>query len=125
MNSVNLLGRLTKDPESYAPQKKDGTLVVKFTLAVQRDKENADFIRCTCFGKTAETVEDYLRKGSMIGVTGRIQTGSYEKDGATVYTTDVIVDRFDFAEKREAAEEEPEEKPAKGGSRYAGRERRR
>lgn len=119
MNSVNLLGRLTKDPETYEPKTKDGVLIAKFTLAVNRDAENADFIRITTFGKTAETVAKYLKKGVMIAVSGRIVTGSYEKDGATVYTTDVVADRFFFAEKK--AEDEPQK--AAGGSRYASRRR--
>lgn len=119
MNSVNLLGRLTKDPETYEPKTKDGVLIAKFTLAVNRDAENADFIRCTTFGKTAETAAKYLRKGVMIGVSGRIQTGSYEKDGQTIYTTEVVADRFFFAEKK--TEDEPQK--ASGGSRYANRRR--
>ena len=124
MNAVHLLGRLARDPEAYEPKTKDGVLTVKLTLAVQRDKEHADFIRCTAFGQTAETIDKYLTKGQQIAVTGRIQTGSYEKDGQTVYTTDVIIDRFYFAEGKKP--EEPEEKPEKAsGSRYAGRERRR
>lgn len=100
MNSVALAGRLTRDPEvRYTPSQ---TAVASFTLAVDRpyskDKENnADFIRITTFGKQAEFVEKYLNKGRLVGVTGRIQTGSYQdKDGKTVYTTDVIADRIEF-----------------------------
>lgn len=118
MNSVNLLGRLARDPQIYEPAKKDAPLIAKFTLAVNRDAENADFISCTAFGKTAEVVAEHLRKGTQIAVSGRIQTGSYEKDGKTVYTTDVIVDRVFFAGPKPEAEEEP---PKKSG--YASRQR--
>lgn len=97
MNQVNLIGRLTSDPEI-------NNTVTKYTLAVDRrfkrdGDPDADFIRCVCFGKTAEFAAKYLRKGTKIGVTGRIQTGSYtNKDGAKVYTTDVIVENQEFVE---------------------------
>jgi len=100
MNSVALTGRLTRDPEVRYTQSQ--TAVASFTLAVDRpysrDRENsADFIRITTFGKQAEFAEKYLNKGRLVGVTGRIQTGSYQdKDGKTVYTTDVIADRIEF-----------------------------
>lgn len=101
MNSVILIGRLTKDPElSYTPNTQ--TAVGRFTLAVNRPKRNnedtgADYIRVTVFGKQAETVDRYLSRGSQAAVQGRIQTGSYKnRDGATVYTTDVIAERVEF-----------------------------
>jgi len=101
MNSVSLTGRLTRDPEvRYGAASQ--TAVAKFTLAVDRQRTaregepTADFIGITCFGKTAELVEKYVTKGRLIGVTGRIQTGSYEKDGRRIYTTDVIADRVEF-----------------------------
>ena len=100
MNSVALTGRLTRDPEVRYTQSQ--TAVATFTLAVDRpfsrDRENnADFIRITSFGKQAEFAEKYLNKGRLVGVTGRIQTGSYQdKDGKTVYTTDVVADRIEF-----------------------------
>lgn len=101
MNTVNLIGRLTKDPElRYTPS---GIAVCKFTLAVNRDFTNqngereTDFINCTVFKKTAESLANYQRKGSQIGVIGRIQTRSYQRDdGTKVFTTDVIVDRVEF-----------------------------
>lgn len=96
MNSVQLIGRLTADPELRYSQ---GQMAVsRFTLAVGRLKreDGADFIRCTCFGKTAENVDRYLAKGRQAAVIGRIQTGSYEKDGRKVFTTDVIADRVEF-----------------------------
>jgi len=103
MNSVALIGRLTADATvrvTKTNKGKDELAIANFTLAVNRaGSEEADFIRCTAFGKTAEFAEQYLGKGIRIGVTGRIQTGSYEKeDGGTVYTTDVIVERIDFAD---------------------------
>ncbi|MBR0598343.1 single-stranded DNA-binding protein [Sinanaerobacter chloroacetimidivorans] len=101
MNHVVLIGRLTKDPElRYIPESQNA--VATFTVAVDRpfskDKQ-ADFIRVTVFGKPAENCERFLAKGKLVGVQGRIQTGSYKnKDGATVYTTDVIAERVEFLE---------------------------
>lgn len=106
MNTVNLIGRLTKDAEVRDIKGKDGDIAqAVFFLAVDRGNDEADFIRCVAYGKTAEIVEDYTGKGDRVGVTGHIRTGSYEhKDGYTVYTFDVIVDRFDFADgKRDEA----------------------
>jgi len=104
MNSVQLVGRFVRDPEvRYA---NSGTSIAKFTLAVDRiykteGEQNADFISCTAFGKAAEFIEKYFRKGQRIGLTGRIQTGSYtNKDDVKVYTTDVIVDRVEFVESK-------------------------
>lgn len=98
MNSVNLIGRMVRDPELKEYGKgKDAGSVVRFTLAVQRDKDNADFISCVAFGGTAELIDTYFSKGSLFGVSGRIQTGSYEdKEGNKRYTTDVIVNRVTF-----------------------------
>lgn len=96
MNITALVGRLTSDPSvKYATS---GTAVARFTVAVSRnDKEkNTDFISCIAFGKTAEFIEKYFSKGSSIGLTGKIQTSSYEKDGRKVYTTDVVADRVEF-----------------------------
>lgn len=107
MNSVALLGRPTKDPVvSYTS---GGLAIARFTLAVDRrgKDKGADFIGCVAFDKTAETIGKYCRKGKLIGVTGHIQTGSYDGKHGKVYTTDVIVDAFDFAEKKEEADELP------------------
>ena len=100
MNNVNLIGRLTADPEIRTANNKDKTQIANFTLAIDRvGGEEADFIRCVAFGRAAEFVEDYFTKGQRVGVTGRIQTGSYEdKDGNKRYTTDVIVEHMDFAD---------------------------
>ena len=96
MNNVILIGRLTKDPELRYMQS-DNTAIAKFTLAVDRaKKDEADFIRITVFGKQAENCDKYLKKGRQAAVQGRLQTGSYTKDGHTVYTTDVIANRVEF-----------------------------
>lgn len=100
MNKVILIGRLTKDPDlRFAAG--TGTAVCKFTLAVNRMKKDdpADFINCIAFGKQGETVAQYMQKGQLFAITGRIQTGSYiNKDNQKVYTTDVVVDGFDFVD---------------------------
>ena len=103
MNSVVLIGRLTRDPEvRYTAETQ--TAVCTFTVAVDRparsgEEKKADFPRITVFGKQAENCERFLKKGRLVGVQGRIQTGSYtNKDGATVYTTDVVADRVEFLE---------------------------
>lgn len=98
MNKVIILGRLTKDPElTFAAGK--GTAIARFTVAVTRQfkKDEADFINCVAFNKTAETISQYLTKGRQIALTGSIRTGSYDaKDGTKRYTTDVFVDSFEF-----------------------------
>lgn len=97
MNKVTLFGRIANEIKTSAyGKKKDGTLA-RFTIAVRRDAETADFISCVAFGKIAELIEEYFDKGKQILIAGRIQTGSYEdKDGDTHYTTDVIVEQLDF-----------------------------
>lgn len=99
MNNASLIGRFTKDPDTRYTT--DGKAVSRFTIAVDRWGEGADFISCVAFGKTAEFIEKYFRKGMKIGVVGHIQTGNYTKDnGDKVYTTDVIADRVEFVEKK-------------------------
>ena len=98
MNKVVLIGRLTKDPDlRFAAG--SGTAVTRLTLEVNRPfkKDEADFISCIAFGKTGEIIAQYLTKGRQLAISGSIQTGSYEaKDGTRRYTTDVIIDSFDF-----------------------------
>lgn len=98
MNKVILIGRLTKDPElNYAAG--SGTALTRFSLAVTRPFKNdeTDFINCIAFGKTGETIAQYLTKGRQLAVTGSIRTGSYDaKDGTKRYTTDVVVESFEF-----------------------------
>ena len=102
INKVVLLGRLTKDPElRYAAS--SGTAVCRFTVAINRQskKDETDFINCVAFGKTGETITQYFTKGSKIAITGNIRTGSYDaKDGTKRYTTDVIVETFEFVESK-------------------------
>ena len=101
INNFVGVGRLTKDVElRYSPQ---GTAVANFTIAITRrfDKEKADFIRCVAFKNTAELIAQYVRKGNQVGVEGSIQTGSYQnKEGKTIYTTDVIVNNVQFLESK-------------------------
>lgn len=99
MNKVILCGRLTKDPETRYTS--DNTAVARYTLAIDRYKEGADFPSIVAFGKQGEFAEKYLKKGMKILIEGRIQTGSYtNKDNVKIYTTDVIVDRHEFVEKK-------------------------
>ena len=107
INRVVLVGRLTKDPDlRYTPS---GAAVARFTLAVNRTFSNAqgeretDFINCTVWRKQAENTANFLKKGSLAGVEGRIQTGSYEgQDGKRVYTTEVVADSVQFLEPKSA-----------------------
>lgn len=108
MNNVSLIGRLTKDPDVRYTQGNEPRAVAHYTLAVDRrrrsgdsDNPGADFISCTAFGKSAEFAEKYFHKGIKIGVRGRIQTGSYtNREGQTVYTTEVIVEDQEFVESK-------------------------
>lgn len=93
MNRVFIIGRLTKEPEYRENEK---LKQVKFTLAVNRTKEGADYISCIAWNKTAELISKYLHKGNQTAIEGRIQTGSYEKDGKKIYTTDVVIDNITF-----------------------------
>ncbi|WP_026676757.1 single-stranded DNA-binding protein [Fictibacillus gelatini] len=104
INRTILVGRLTKDPDlRYTPS---GVAVCNFTLAVNRTFTNqqgereADFINIVCFKKAAENVANYLKKGSLAGVDGRIQTRSYEKDGKRIYITEVVAESVQFLEPR-------------------------
>lgn len=110
MNVVALVGRLVGDPEIRYSQGANSTAFGNFTIAVDRnvkrdpnnpDQVTADFPRIRVFGKTAEFVQNYFHKGMRIGITGRIQTGKYtDKNGQTVYTTDVVADRVEFVENK-------------------------
>ena len=112
MNNVILIGRLTRDPEiRYTANTQ--MAVATLTIAVDRpakagEERKADFPRITVFGRQAENCEKYISKGSRIAVQGRIQTGQYkDKDGKTVYTTDVIAESVEFLEWREKKEDAP------------------
>ena len=105
MNNIQLIGRWTKENDlKYSPQ---GVAVLKNTLAVNRrfDREKADFIRVILFKQTAELAANYTGKGSQVAITGRLETGSYQKDdGSTVYTTDVIADQIIFLDKKDSSQ---------------------
>lgn len=110
MNKVILMGRLTRDPEVRYSQGDNPLAIARYTLAVDRrfnrsgDDANADFISCVAFGRSGEFAEKYLRKGTKIAVSGRIQTGSYtNRDGNKVYTTEVVVDDQEFAESKNSS----------------------
>ncbi len=117
MNKVILMGRLTRDPDvRYSAGGGDQQqAIARYTLAVDRrfvrrdnndpNAQTADFIGCVAFGRSAQFAEQYLHKGTKVVVTGRIQTGKYtNREGQTVYTTDVVVEDQEFAESRAAAE---------------------
>ena len=110
MNKVILMGRLTRDPDVRYSAGENSTAVARYTLAVDRrfrrdgDSATADFIGCVAFGRQAEFAEKYLRQGTKIAITGRIQTGSYtNREGQKVYTTDVVVEEQEFAESKAAS----------------------
>jgi single-strand DNA-binding protein len=108
MNNVSLVGRLTRDVEIRYTD--GGTSISRFSIAVDRrfkseGQPSADFINCVAFGKTAEFIEKFFKKGQRIGAIGRIQTGSYDnKDGVKVYTTDVIIEQAEFVESKGSSE---------------------
>ena len=110
LNKVILMGRLTRNPEVRYSQGEKATCVAKYTLAVNRrfhreSEQDADFINCVAFGKQGEFAEKYLKQGTKIVISGRIQTGSYtNRDGVKVYTTDVVIEEQEFAESKKAAE---------------------
>ena len=110
MNKVILMGRLTRDPEVRYSQGENALAIARYTLAVDRrfqknSDQSADFISCVAFGRSAEFAEKWLKQGIKVCVTGRIQTGSYtNKDGAKVYTTEVVVEDQEFAESKNSAQ---------------------
>lgn len=122
MNKVILMGRLVKNPE--VRQGANGAIAIaRYTLAVDRmrtkndEDPGADFINCVVFGKSAEFAKNYLRKGTKLVIEGRIQTGSYtNKNGQKVYTTDVVVDRQEFAEGKAANGDSNNVKPSSSSS---------
>lgn len=106
MNKVILMGRLTRVPEVRYSSGDNPLAIARYTLAVDRryrnnEEQSADFISCVAFGRAADFAEKYFSKGTKVAVTGRIQTGSYtNKDGAKVYTTEVVVEDQEFAESK-------------------------
>lgn len=110
MNKVVLMGRLTRNPDVRYSQGEKATCVARYTLAVNRrfrrdGEQDADFINCVAFGRQGEFAEKYMKQGTKIVISGRIQTGSYtNRDGVKVYTTDVVIEEQEFAESKKAAE---------------------
>ena len=111
MNKVILMGRLTRDPEIRYSQTDSNMAIARFSLAVDRrykkqgDEVTADFFNCTAFGKQAEFVEKYLKKGTKIVVIGRIQNDNYtNKDGQKVYSVQIMVEEIEFAESKAAGQ---------------------
>lgn len=105
MNKLMMIGRLTRDPEVRYTQGQNPTAVARYTLAVDRrfkreGEQEADFVSCVAFGKNGEFAEKYLSKGMKIAVVGRLQTGSYEKDGQRIYTTDAVIEEHYFCESK-------------------------
>ena len=110
MNKVILMGRLTRDPEVRYAQGENAMAIARFSLAVDRRRQNnadgqtAGFINIVAFGRLGEFAEKYLHKGTKVALSGRIQTGSYtNKDGVKVYTTDIIAEDIEFAESKNSA----------------------
>lgn len=102
MNKVSLVGRLTRQVElRYS---KEGKAIARYTLAINRShkRDEADFISCLSFGKTAEVVAQYTDKGSLIGVSGEIRTGSYEKDGKRIYTFEVMGNEIELLDSKKS-----------------------
>lgn len=114
MNKWTGVGRLTADPQINMSN--GGTSIARFTVACDRrfkteGQPTADFISCVAFGKTAEFIEKYFHKGNRIGLVGRIQTGSYEKDGVKHYTTDIMIEEVEFVESKGSVSEQKEQTP--------------
>lgn len=109
MNKVIMMGRLTRDPEVRYSQGASQTAIARFSLAVDRrfkreGEPDADFFNCTVFGKQAEFVEKYLRQGTKVAITGRVQNDNYtNKEGQKVYSVQIIVEEIEFAESKNAA----------------------
>lgn len=125
MNNVSLLGRLARDPDYYVSEKEDGSNVCRFTLAVNRNKDEADFISCVAFGLQADAVADYCVKGDRLGVSGRLRTGSYEKEGETIYTTDVVCIQVDLVETKKESEDKRKAEEKKDSKKSSSASRRR
>lgn len=118
MNKIDLVGRLTRDPElKFAAG--NGNAITKFTLAVNRPRfdkskeQEADFINCTCFGKRAEAIANFVLKGHRLGVSGRLQINKYvDKDGNNRWSADVVVEDFEFMQDKGTSADSTSYKPS-------------
>jgi len=122
INRVVLVGRLTRDPNELR-RSQSGVGISGFTVAVdnrfsKQEDRNTDFIACVVFGKTAEFVTQYARKGALVGVEGRLQSRSYEKNGQKVYVTEVVCDNVQLLESKSVSQQRQSESPqeSRGGS---------
>ena len=126
MNKVILMGRLTRDPEVRYSQGANATAVARFSLAVDRKfkregEPEADFFNCTAFGKLGEFAEKYLKQGTKIVISGRIENDNYtNKDGQKVYGTRILVEECEFAESKDKSST-TEQKPQNNASVEAGK----
>jgi single-strand DNA-binding protein len=116
LNKVIIIGRLVRDPDVRYTQIQSGEqmAIARYSLAVDRvgKDKGTDYPNCVAFGKQGEFAEKYLKKGMKIAIEGRLQTGSYEKDGVKHYTTDIVVERHEFCEsKGESQESAPQPAP--------------
>lgn len=107
MNKVILMGRLTHAPEVRYTNSNEPVIVTRFTLAIQKrfkreGEPDAEFVNCVAFGKSAEFVKNYFRKGQMVSAIGRLQTRKWDKDGETRYTTEVVTEEHYFAESKKS-----------------------
>lgn len=109
MNCINIIGRLTKDPELKFGT--SGTAYSRFSIAVNRnfDKDKTDFFNCVAFKKTAELIGEYFKKGNLIGISGSLQTNEYEKNGEKRISTDIFVENITFLEKKNTRDTEKKE----------------
>lgn len=108
MNCINIIGRLTKDPELKFGQ--SGTAVARFTVAVARkmDKDKTDFFNCVAFKKTAEVISEYFKKGNQIGITGNVQINEYEVNGEKRKSVDIFVENITFLDKKKTEKTDDE-----------------
>ena len=119
INKVILMGRLTRDPEMRVLQGENTLSIARFSLAVDRKyqkggEKETDFFNCTVFGKQADFVDRYLKQGTRILVTGRVQNDNYtNKEGQKVYSVQIIVEEIEFAESKNA-ESKPVDRPKEG-----------
>lgn len=126
MNRCIFIGRLTRDPEVRYSQGANATAVARFSLAVDRKfkregEPEADFFNCTCFGKTAERAEKYLKQGTKIAIDGRVENDNYtNKDGQKVYGTRILVEEWEFCESKDKSST-TEQKPQNNASGEAGK----